>query len=86
MNQAGINIYTNFELKPQQYTKKIKAVIMGHCGNGKTSFINKLCNTRHSTGVTKNSLTRDIEYEEVILPGAPQNSFILYDTPGTNAN
>lgn len=59
---------------------------MGHCGNGKTSFINKLCNTKHSTGITQNSLTRDIEHEEVILPGAPQNSFILLDTPGTNAN
>jgi Ni2+-binding GTPase involved in maturation of urease and hydrogenase len=40
----------------------VRALIMGHCGNGKTSFINKACNTKHRTGISRGSMTRDIVY------------------------
>lgn len=85
MQENSHNIYTNFKVNLKPYSKKIKAVIMGHCGNGKTSFINKLCNTNHKIGITGGSVTRDIEYESVILNGAPENTFILFDTPGSDS-
>ncbi len=38
---------------------------MGHCGVGKTYFINNACNKNHDTGAARGSLTRDIVYEDV---------------------
>lgn len=57
---------------------------MGHCGNGKTLFINKMCNTQYRVGVDKGSMTRDIAFEDVIhLPG---KRFRIYDTPGSDSS
>lgn len=67
------NIYSNFEWKNdskyryryyKKYdpTKKVRALIMGHCGSGKTHFINKMCNANLPMGVTGSSYTRDIDY------------------------
>jgi GTPase SAR1 family protein len=39
---------------------------MGHCGSGKTSLFNKLCNKSYATGYTGESLTRDIDFEDVV--------------------
>lgn len=44
---------------------KIRSLIMGHCGVGKTHFINNACNTRHAVKCARGSLTRDIVYEDV---------------------
>lgn len=86
MKVLGHNIYTNFEVIPTKYEKKVRAVIIGQCGNGKTSFINRLCNTTHQTGIRQNSLTRDIECEDVLLPRAPSGLFLIADTPGSDSN
>jgi signal recognition particle receptor subunit beta len=56
---------------------------MGHCGSGKTHFINKMCNANLPMGVTGSSYTRDIDYLSCAY--FPQNQFLLYDSPGTNS-
>jgi Ni2+-binding GTPase involved in maturation of urease and hydrogenase len=67
MNKLGTNLYVNFEYKLVKPKAKVRAAVMGACGNGKTSLINKLCNTSHRVGVEAHSLTRDIAFEHVIL-------------------
>ena len=57
---------------------------MGHCGNGKTSLINRLCNKSYREGVSKGSMTRDIVFEDVSF--YPEGRFRIYDTPGTNSS
>lgn len=57
---------------------------MGHCGVGKTNFINNACNTCHDARNARGSLTRDIVYEDVSF--FPQGKFRIYDTPGSNSN
>lgn len=56
---------------------------MGFCGSGKTSLFNKLCDKQHPTGYTGESLTRDIDFEDVVY--IQQNGFRMYDTPGTDS-
>ena len=63
MQKIGTNLYINFSyVSTYNFSNRVRAVIMGNCGNGKTSFINKICNTEHRTGVESSSLTRDIAY------------------------
>ena len=62
MNKLGTNLYVNFEYKLVKPKAKVRAAVMGACGNGKTSFINNLCNTKLKVGVQGHSLTRDISY------------------------
>lgn len=38
---------------------------MGHCGVGKTHFINNACNKSHNISAARGSRTRDIVYEDV---------------------
>lgn len=72
MNKAGNDIYyCNFEadismLLNMKATTKIKALIMGGCGTGKTSFMNKACNTNHKSAITTGSCTRDIVYDRIV--------------------
>lgn len=63
MYQVDQNIYTNFNpnfLKPTQ--KKVRSLIMGSCGSGKTRFINNMCNTKHVVKIDQGSVTRDIVF------------------------
>lgn len=64
MNKIGEYIYANFNQKDIKEIEngKVRAVIMGHCGNGKTYLINNLCNTSHKVGHSESSLTRDIAF------------------------
>jgi nicotinic acid mononucleotide adenylyltransferase len=48
---------------------------------GKLNYSTNLCNTKHSTKYSKGSVTRDIDYEDVVY--VPTTYFRLYDTPGT---
>jgi predicted GTPase len=57
---------------------------MGHCGNGKTSLINKICNKNYKVGVVKGTMTRDIVFEDVSY--FPEGRFRIYDTPGTSSS
>lgn len=57
---------------------------MGHCGVGKTYFINNACNKNHDTGAARGSLTRDIVYEDVAY--FEEGRFRIYDTPGSNSS
>lgn len=86
MLEVGKNIYGNFKpetlvINPQE---NARALIMGHCGNGKTLFINNMCNTRHRVGVDKGSMTRDIAFEDVVH--VPGKKFRIYDTPGSDSS
>ncbi len=38
----------------------VKCVVMGPCGNGKTTLINHICGTDLPTGQTATSLTRNV--------------------------
>lgn len=39
---------------------------MGHCGNGKTHFMNNICGTKFDSAVSGVSLTRDIAYADAL--------------------
>lgn len=59
---------------------KLRAVVMGSCGNGKTSLMNNICRTNYRTGESLHSETRNITAAYVL-----GYDFILLDTPGTTA-
>lgn len=65
--------------------RDLTAVIMGGCGNGKTSLLNNLCGTSHPTGESLHSQTRNVTAEPVQLV-EDLGKFIVYDTPGTTAH
>jgi putative ribosome biogenesis GTPase RsgA len=48
MFEIGKDVYANFAVNeiPNKVSEKVRAVVMGHCGTGKTSLFNKLCNTK----------------------------------------
>ncbi len=64
MFEYGKNIYTSFNPNFRKFPleNKIRSLIMGHCGVGKTHFINNACNTSHDARNARGSLTRDIVY------------------------
>jgi tRNA U34 5-carboxymethylaminomethyl modifying GTPase MnmE/TrmE len=84
MQLIGTNIYANFKIDdiPKGVSNKVRAVLMGHCGSGKTYLFNNLCNTNYDMGISEGTLTRDIACEDVTY--FPQN-FRIYDTPGTTS-
>ena len=57
---------------------------MGHCGNGKTALINRLCNKSYREGFQKRIMTREIVFEDVSF--YPEGRFRIYDTPGTSSS
>lgn len=85
MYQHHANIYCNFPplqaYAPRQ--AKIRALIMGHTGNGKTHFINRACSKNYSTRIDMGSVTREIVYEDITY--FPNSMFRIYDTPGTDS-
>lgn len=66
MKPVGANIYCcNFDvdankIKNQIPKTKIKALIMGSTGAGKTTFMNRACNTNYDSGIKSGSCTKDI--------------------------
>jgi predicted GTPase len=56
---------------------------MGHCGSGKTSLFNGLCNKSFKTGHSEGSITREIGFEDVA--SIPNSGFRMYDTPGIDS-
>jgi ATPase subunit of ABC transporter with duplicated ATPase domains len=64
MLEVGKNVYANFTINdiPNKVSEKVRAVVMGHCGNGKTYLFNNLCNTTYETGISAGTKTRDIAY------------------------
>jgi predicted GTPase len=71
MHSLGLNLYSNFPSNYKgtknntkyAYQNKVRALIMGHCGNGKSHFINNMCNTNLGMGIKAGSYTRDIDYK-----------------------
>lgn len=63
--------------------KKVRALILGHCGNGKTNFLNRMSGKVYKTGFSRGSLTRDIAYEDSFY--LPEGALRIYDSPGTNS-
>jgi predicted GTPase len=63
--------------------EKVRTVVMGHCGTGKTSLFNGLCQKQYQTGFTNGSLTRDIDFADVAW--ISNSRFRMYDTPGTDS-
>jgi ABC-type molybdenum transport system ATPase subunit/photorepair protein PhrA len=53
MFEIGKNIYANFTFIQKKVSEKVRAVVMGHCGSGKTSLFNNLCNTHYEVGSAK---------------------------------
>lgn len=90
MIRVGTNIYGNFQMKDisnnvmSGSSPKVRALIAGPCGHGKTCFINNACNTKYKVGITKGSLTRDIVFEDFAY--LPVGKFRIYDTPGTTSS
>jgi predicted GTPase len=68
---------------PNPVATKVRAVVMGQCGCGKSSLFNKLCNRENETGFALESLTRDIDFEDVVY--IENKKFRMYDTPGTDS-
>lgn len=62
----------------------LTAVIMGGCGNGKTSLMNNICMTQYKTGESFHSKTRNITCERVQFIN--RGRFHIYDTPGTTSD
>jgi len=64
-----------------QYRQKVVGIFMGQCGDGKTTMINRLCQTEFEDGVSLESLTRQIQIgKSKYCP-----NFVLLDTPGTSS-
>jgi ABC-type polar amino acid transport system ATPase subunit len=53
MFEIGKNVYANFIINdiPNKVSDKVRAVVMGHCGTGKTYLFNNLCNTIYEVGI-----------------------------------
>lgn len=64
--------------------QKVNAVIYGPCGNGKTHTVNAICGTNYDTKETRESLTREINYNQSLIEKNPP--FYLIDTPGTTSS
>jgi predicted GTPase len=47
----GKDIYANFKMEdiPQPKAAKVRSIVMGHCGSGKTSLFNGLCQKNYKT-------------------------------------
>ena len=58
-------------------------ILMGHIRVGKTTIINKLCDTKLKAGWSKKSLTRGLFKRQVAYGNFPIS---LVDTPGDNSN
>ena len=77
-------IYTRFPVAQGQF-KDVTAVIMGACGNGKTTLMNNICGTNLSVGQGMHSVTQNITAEMVEnIPAG--GSFVIYDTAGTTSD
>jgi GTPase Era involved in 16S rRNA processing len=66
---------------PKMGLTDLKAVIIGGCGNGKTSLMNNLCGTNYLTGDALQSQTRNITAAK--MAHLAQGKCVIYDTPGT---
>lgn len=76
-------LYTRYPVAEGPY-KMITGIIMGACGNGKTSLMNNICGTVHGVGEGMHSMTRNITCERVAY--LEQSRFKVYDTPGTTSH
>jgi putative ribosome biogenesis GTPase RsgA len=49
MLKIGENVYANFTINdiPNKVSEKVRAVVIGHCGGGKTSLLNNLSNNNY---------------------------------------
>jgi predicted GTPase len=81
----GKDVYTNVVVNdiPNKESDKVRAVVIGHCGSGKTYLFNNLCNTNYEVGIAGESLTRDISYADSVFH--QPSYFRLYDTPGIDS-
>lgn len=64
--------------------KAVKTVIMGPCGNGKTTLVNHLCGSNLPAGNTASSLTKKIT--ELKTQFDYPIPFVIFDTPGTTSH
>jgi predicted GTPase len=64
--------------------KELTGVVMGGCGNGKTSLLNNICLSKLPIGESMHSKTRNITWERVQF--LKSGKFIIYDTPGTTSD
>jgi ABC-type molybdenum transport system ATPase subunit/photorepair protein PhrA len=64
MIELGKNIITNFKEDKigKQVAEKVRAVVLGNCGSGKTSLFNNLCHKNYPTGFSNESKTTDIDF------------------------
>lgn len=76
-------LYIRFPVKEGPY-KTVTGIIMGACGNGKTSLMNNICGTVHDVGEGLHSKTRNITCERVAY--LELSKFRVYDTPGTTSH
>jgi GTPase Era involved in 16S rRNA processing len=85
MIELGKDIYSNFNKSEigKEVQKKVRAVVLGCCGSGKTSLFNNLCKKDYPTGSSNDSKTREIDFEDVAY--FEKSEFRMYDTPGTNS-
>ena len=59
-------LHLRYEVTEGPY-KDITGVIMGACGNGKTSLVNHICGTVHGTGEEMESKTRNIQPRKLAI-------------------
>jgi Ni2+-binding GTPase involved in maturation of urease and hydrogenase len=64
MIELGRNLYSNVRVEnvKKKVSEKVRAIVIGSCGSGKTKLFNNLCNTKNPTKFSKGSVTRDITY------------------------
>jgi len=63
--------------------KTVNTVIIGPCGNGKTTLMNKLCGTTYDAKQQHSSLTREIKPNHCRYEY--RTPFIIIDTPGSTS-
>ncbi|KAG4069926.1 hypothetical protein HA402_015150 [Bradysia odoriphaga] len=71
------------EIATKTLTYKPTAVLVGETGAGKTTLANKLCNTCHTAGAGRGSVTQNLFRNDVSIG---MNAFSLIDTPGTDSS
>jgi predicted GTPase len=53
-------LFYRYKKNTSDPSKKVRAIIMGECGNGKSSLLNNVCGTKIKAGEAKGSMTRDL--------------------------
>jgi small GTP-binding protein len=81
-NPDSLAVLMRCQVKPKAYVSKPSCVIIGKTGVGKTTIVNKICQTEFEAKKGSNSVTRNLKVGKVVMGNA---DFDLIDSPGLDS-